>query len=429
MQFGTGWRWMYSDAMPIARDENGRATRLIGTQVGITQLRHARNALEASEAQFRAVLEDAPVCMAVMDERGSFIGVNGALAQLCGYEASVLRNEVQLSDLLVRRDFVQMSRDVRNQQRKDGGKTYQDQLRLRTRNGEVRWGLFNLSWTYDKNRSENVYIAQIVDITDQKRLEQIKNEFVATVSHELRTPLTSLKGALGLLEVEEEVPESAARLLEIARVNADRLGAIVNDILDLEKISSGDVRFEFGDTALDDLIADTVALMEPVAAAQRKTLVRHAGDHGILVHFDAGRIRQFLSHLVSNACKFSDPQTQVTLRYERQKDCAIIYVENTGPLVPEGFRAQMFEAFTQADGSDTRSKGGTGLGLNIAREIVKRQGGQIGFEQFADRRTVFWFTCPLSEMDAAVDRPALPPDAPHVLYTASTSKPESFRGL
>jgi hypothetical protein len=82
----------------------------------------------------------------------------------------------------------------------------------------------------------------------------------------------------------------------------------------------------------------------------------------------------------------------------------------------------MFQAFTQADGSDTRSKGGTGLGLNIAREIVKRQGGQIGFEQFADRRTVFWFTCPLSEMDAAVDRPALPPDAPHVLYLGEWSE-------
>lgn len=402
---GTEWRWMYSYSVPFAQAEGGPPKRLIGTQSDITDLRHARNAVEASEAQFRTVLQEAPVGMAVLDELGAFIGVNAALARLGGYDEHTMRSKMRLGDLLSRKDYVRMSRDVRALLKAGLKKTYQNQFEVLTRSGEVRWGLFNLSWTFDKNRGENVYIAQIVDITDEKRLAQIKSEFVATVSHELRTPLTSIKGALGLLETTADASLSigSKRLLEIARVNADRLIVIVNDILDLEKISSGEVSFHCTDLPLDELIAQTLGELQPFATGHSSTLFFEPSEAGLMVHVDAGRVRQVLANLVSNACKFSDPDTPVVLRYLKTEDGAQIFVENTGPPIPQHFHADLFKPFTQADGSDTRSTGGAGLGLNISHQIVNRLGGCMGFEQQPERKTVFWFTCPLAQDVLAPD--------------------------
>jgi|GEM_PF-3072184 len=396
-RFGDQWRWMYSDAVAVAHSEEGFATRLIGTQTDVTALRHARNALELSEARFRMVLEDAPVGMAVMDDAGTFVGVNPALSSLCGYELSALHNKMRLSNILSRRDFVTLSHDMRALHKSDQTKTYQNQFRLRTRGGELRWGLFNICWTFDKNLNENVYIAQIVDITDQKRVEQIKSEFVATVSHELRTPLTSIKGALGLLHVtlDDTVPHSAMRLLDIASTNVDRLTVMVNDILDLERISSGDVAFEPQDVPLYDIVEQTVAEVGTFAAEHLNTLEIAIPRSDVCVHADAGRLRQVMMNLLTNACKFSDPDTNIYVRHEQRDGAVAVLIENIGPPVPDAFRSEIFGAFTQVDGSDTRTIGGTGLGLNIAQQIVMRLGGTIGLEHYPGRRTVFWFTCPL----------------------------------
>lgn len=396
---GKGWRWMYSNAVAVARGSDGRATKLIGAQMDITDLREARDALALSEARFRMVLEDAPVGMAVMNEMGLFTGVNAALATLSGYEVAEMRHKMRLADLLSRRDFVKLSRDFRALHQSDGPGTYQNQYQLRSRNGELRWGLFNLNWTFDKNLQENVYIAQIVDITDQKRVEKIKSEFVATVSHELRTPLTSIKGALGLLSVTsaQTLPTASHRLLDIASLNVDRLTAIVNDILDLEKISSGDVAFEIERIALEQVVLDSVAHMESFARDHHNRIKFDCANSGIYVHADAGRLRQVLENLLSNACKFSDPDTSINVRCAVRENHALIEIGNTGRPIPDRFQSKIFDAFTQADGSDTRSAGGTGLGLNIAQQIVRRLGGQIGFERMPDNKTVFWFTCPLAE--------------------------------
>ena len=404
-RFGDAWRWMYSDAVPSAVDAQGQATGLIGTQCDVTELCHARNALELSEARFRAVLEEAPVGMAVMDDAGRFLNANGALTRLCGYDAEVLTADMRLAQLLSRKCYVRLSRDVRKLLRSGGSETLQSEVQLRTHSGETCWGLFNLSWTYDKNRDEHVYIAQIVDITDQKRVEQIKSEFIATISHELRTPLTSIKGALGLLEASsgKDMPAPAQRLLEIAQVNSDRLTVIVNNILDLERISSGEVAFEMAQTPLAPLIEDTIVAMKPEAELSANELVLTGDTQEVVVKADVARIRQVLMNLLSNACKFSDRDTDVVVRVQVTDQIATVFIENTGPPIPEHFQSRMFEAFTQVDASDTRSKGGAGLGLRITREIVARLGGEVGFEQSSERKVVFWFTCPLAFSDDVIE--------------------------
>ncbi|UWR21936.1 PAS domain S-box protein [Sulfitobacter sp. S190] len=412
IRFGDTWRWMYSDAVAVERSKSGKALRLVGTQADVTELRHSRNALQVSEERFRMVLREAPVGMALMDEHGHFTGVNDALVRLCGYSEETLQDGMRLGDLMHPDDLDAMTKDVRNLIAHNGAKTHAGQYRFIRRNGEECWGLVSVTWTRDENLDSNVFIAQIVDITDQKKLEQIKSEFVATVSHELRTPLTSIKGALGLLGASsgDGMPEAATRLLEIARVNADRLTVIVNDILDLEKISSGEVVFQYENVSLNDVVQASLNEMQPFAAEHKNTLDLTASDDDIVVKIDGSRTKQVLANLISNACKYSDPETAVSVRIERLGEDAIVFVQNIGPGIPESFQSKIFDAFTQADGSDTRSKGGTGLGLNITRQIVARQGGKIGFQSNPGGLTVFWFTCPLIEVDAVLPRDETPAD-------------------
>ncbi len=393
------WRWIRSDSSIVERADDGTAKRMIGTEWDVTELLQARNALEVSEQRFRQVVAAAPVGMALMDSKGRFVTVNDAFCKLCGISEERITKEARLADMMPREDIKEIYIGVSAMTLAPNKQTYSAQHRIMRANGEIRWGLFNISWTYDRNTDENFYIVQINDITDQKRLDQIKNEFVATVSHELRTPLTSIKGALDLLKgsSEQPLPKMTARLVEIARSNADRLSSIVNDILDLEKISSGEVSFNFETHDLAPIISAAIEEMSPFALTHNNRLALDLPHDPLFVRVDASRIKQVLANLISNACKYSSKNTEVLIKAERIDDFAIVYVQNFGPGVPESFQPKIFQAFSQADSTDTRAIGGTGLGLNITRKIVKRHDGEIGFESVCDGVTVFWFTCPISK--------------------------------
>lgn len=418
VKFGENeWRWMRSDAVVVARDAAGTATRMIGAQTDITSLRHSRNALEVSEKRFRRVLAAAPVGMALMDEDWKFTDVNGAFSTLCGWaERDLTAGAARLSDMMEPGDLAALEENVATLVHDNSQTSYQGEHRILHKDGFERWGLFNLSWAYDKNEGRNMFIAQINDITDQKKLDQIKNEFVSTVSHELRTPLTSIKGALGLIAASDAsgLTPASERLIEIARTNTDRLTTIVNDILDLEKISSGDVKFEYENIDMVQIIEDAVQEMSPFAETHENTLVVDVPEAPVMVHADPGRTRQVLANLISNACKYSFEKTEILIKTERLDNLAIVYVQNTGVGVPESFKSRIFQAFSQADGSDTRAKGGTGLGLNITRQIINRHNGQIGFKSVANGVTVFWFTYPIARtVLKSVPARAIPEDQAH----------------
>jgi PAS domain S-box-containing protein len=402
---------MRSDAVVVERAKDGTALRLIGTQQEITDERHARNALEASESQFRQVVSAAPIGMALMDSNGKFAAVNDAFCELCGTSEEIVISQKTMSDLMPPQDIKDIVRRVDKMLKDNIDSTYEGEHRLLRSDGTARECRFHVSWTYNRNTDSNLFIAQIIDISEQKRVDRIKDEFVSTVSHELRTPLTSIKGALGLIKAtaDDSLSASINRLIEIANSNAERLTTIVNDILDLEKISSGDVAFDIQRVNLNTLIADALVDLTPFALQHDNTLVAEVAELDIFVDADASRLRQVLANLISNACKYSSSNTEINVLAERIDDLAIVYVQNLGPGVPKAFRARIFEAFSQADASDTRARGGTGLGLNISRQIIKRHNGKIGFESVPDGVTVFWFTCPLSTApDARAEQTSTP---------------------
>ncbi len=249
-----------------------------------------------------------------------------------------------------------------------------------------------------------LFIAIVRDLTERRRIDRLKSEFISIIGHELRSPLTSIRGSLGLLMggAAGILPERAQRMVEIARNNSERLVRLINDMLDMDKIESGKMRFEMRPIEVSKLVEQSVEANRGYGAQYSALLVADPVDYDLRVLGDFDRLMQVMNNLLSNAAKFSPTQGQVSVQVERRGARVRISVTDRGPGIPEGFRARVFERFSQADTSDARQKGGTGLGLSICRAIVERHDGLIDFDTVLGRGTTFWFELPLWHNPAAM---------------------------
>lgn len=241
-------------------------------------------------------------------------------------------------------------------------------------------------------------VAVIHDITELKRTEKLKNEFVSIVSHELRTPLTSIRGSLGLLVsgVMGQFSEKANKLLDIANNNCERLLLLINDILDIEKIEAGKMDFQIKLYDLNQLISESIVSNKMYADKFGVSIDFFQPQSVVQVHVDSGRLMQVLANLISNACKFSPKGEKITVLMKRINSHVRVSVSDNGPGIPEEFQSRIFQKFSQADSSDTRGKGGTGLGLNISKTIIEKMGGTLDFFSRPNEGSTFYFDLPIS---------------------------------
>ena len=230
----------------------------------------------------------------------------------------------------------------------------------------------------------------------RKRLERLKDEFVATVSHELRTPLTSIAGALGLLtsNVVARLPDPAPRLLTIAYTNSQRLIRLLDDILDIEKMESGKAIFNFKRVELRPLIEQTIEATLGFAKGYNVRIRLDSASAAVDVRADPDRLVQVVTNLFSNAIKFSPPGEEVVVAVETRNETARISVRDHGHGIPDEFKPHIFEKFGQADATDARQKGGTGLGLSIVKQIVTRLGGAVDFADAPGGGAIFFVDLP-----------------------------------
>lgn len=253
----------------------------------------------------------------------------------------------------------------------------------------------------------------IKDITERKKIERLKNEFISTVSHELRTPLTSIRGALGLINsgLCGPLPDKMDALLTIATNNTERLLLLINDILDIEKIESGHLRFDFKRLALADLIEKAMADCSSYAVEHDIQFEFDPADRLPQVNADPERLIQVINNLLSNAAKFSPKNGTVSVSLRTRSGFARISVCDHGAGIPQHFLPRLFDKFSQVDGSDKRHTGGTGLGLSIAKAIIEKHQGKISVETAEGAGTTFHVDLPLQSINEIKDPLAIDPAA------------------
>jgi PAS domain S-box-containing protein len=238
------------------------------------------------------------------------------------------------------------------------------------------------------------------DISERRKVDQLKTEFVATVSHELRTPLTSIRASLSMLAdgIAGELPPDVAGLVTIAHESCERLVRLVNDVLDIQKIEAGSMQFERHAQPLLPVAEHALAGMQAYAEQMGVTLALDCQPQAraLSAAIDHDRLVQVLTNLLSNAVKFSPRGGTVSLALCAHADGARLSVRDQGNGIPPAFQPRVFQRFAQADGADTRQKGGTGLGLSISKSLVEEHGGQISFETGQGVGTVFHVDLPLA---------------------------------
>lgn len=240
------------------------------------------------------------------------------------------------------------------------------------------------------------YLGVARDITELKRIERQKSEFMATISHELRTPLTAINGSLGLVVngATGEVTEKTQKLLSIAYKNSERLIYLVNDLLDMEKLAAGKMQFNLQWHALQPLVEEAIEQNSAFVNQYGVSCRLMVEGPKVWVNVDAQRLAQVLANYLSNAAKFSSINDVINVHIHAQEHFVRVSVVDQGIGIPSEYHEQIFQKFYQVDSSDSRQKSGTGLGLSICKDIIERMGGQVGFESVDKQGSVFFFDLP-----------------------------------
>jgi PAS domain S-box-containing protein len=373
----------------------GGRRQFIGSIRDITERKRSIEALRASELQLRQITDAIPTLIAYMDTEQRFRFHNKAYEELVGlsFEQINGRTLIEVIGPSVYKFLQDKVEEVLQ-----GHAVRYERVHM-TKQGDERVYAMHFFPRYGEGTDKGKvlgFFATGTDVTELKRIDRMKTEFISTVSHELRTPLTSIRGSLGLIDggVAGEVPKAVKNLVGIAKSNCERLIRLINDILDSEKIESGKVRLDLKPVDIRQMVRQTMAAMDGFAVQHGVKLRFQAPDAPLTVHIDSDRLIQVLTNLLSNALKFSPPQSTVEVNVLRVARQVRVEVADHGPGIPAEFRGRIFQKFSQADSSDSRQKGGSGLGLNISKALIEKMGGQIGFSSEAGVGTTFFIELP-----------------------------------
>ena len=366
---------------------------LLAANLRVEALEEASTALAAQATKSRRMVEAFADGVLGVDLQGRICAVNPRAARLLGKEAAMLTGR-PFESLLHRSEGTPEPDPVRSALA--SGRPTQTSIWSFVRSDGVVFPVDMAVGPVVENAGTTGAVVVFRDITERKAVERMKDEFVSVVSHELRTPLTAIRGALGLLGSGrvEQLSEPSRKLVTLALDNSVRLGRIVDDLLDIERLESGGAPLEFADHRIDDLIRTAIAGISPLAARVPVNISAHPAVGR--VHADGDRIVQALTNLLGNAVKFSPAGSTITVSVSRYCDAIEIAVTDQGRGIPQDKLESIFERFEQVDSSDTRDKGGTGLGLSICRTIARRHGGSIRVESQPGHGSTFTLTLPVA---------------------------------
>jgi signal transduction histidine kinase len=239
------------------------------------------------------------------------------------------------------------------------------------------------------------------DVTHEREVDRMKTEFVSLASHELRTPLTAIKGFTEMVLDGDagEINEEVAEYLGIVHSNAERLVALVNDLLDLSRIESGRIQLKSEPVDLSEVVKTVVVTMQPKVQEKGQSLAVSVDPAAVSVVGDKDKLIQVLTNYISNAHKYTQEEGAIRLDVTQQGSFVHVAVADNGHGIAPEDQARLFTRFYRVDNAMTKEVGGTGLGLSIVKQLIELQGGQVGVQSALGAGSTFWFTAPLLQHD------------------------------
>ncbi len=360
----------------LAKDEIGKLDRVFHRMAG---------ELDDAVKRETALVENAADVIFSIDANLMFTSVSPAALTLWGYESEELLGKRLMS--LIPKASQEATSDFLMRVREESGSRSFD-VPVLCQNGMAK----DFVWNVHYSEGKKSYFCVAHDVTERRRMERAKQDFVNMVSHDIRTPLSSMKTFLEMVDhgVYGELSPAGREKSKLVLGAAARLVMLVNDLLDIEKMESGNLVLKLRAVPVDQIVEGSIELVSGFAEQQGVKL-ESADLPAVMVNVDEDRIVQVLQNLLVNAVKFSPQGKAVTVSVSLTREGVRFSVKDRGPGIKEAYQSSLFERFTQVEGGDGKKRPGTGLGLAICKEIVQKHGGKIGVESQPGRGSEFWF--------------------------------------
>ena len=409
-------RWL--EARGIAEFEGTGAARtlvsFVGTVADVTERRMAEELLRQNEARFRLMADASPAMLWLTDPDGhctflsrqwyEFTGQTEEEALGLGWTEATHPDDQQAAG----------ERFLRaNEERSD----FRTEYRLRAADGSYRWAVdLGRPW-FSEGGDYAGMVGAVFDIDDRKRAEQglaeanrRKDQFLATLAHELRNPLAPLSNALHVWHLAGDKPEEVVRLRDMMGRQVKQMIRLIDDLLDVSRITRGRIELRSERIDLGDAIAAALEAVGPFLDARRHRLALELPSTPLQVEADLGRLVQVFGNLIHNAAKFTNPGGNIWLSARRDGGQAVVSVRDDGCGIPPAMQGAVFEMFTQVDDSLTRSQGGLGIGLTLVKNLVELHGGTVEMRsEGAGRGSEVVVRLPLASGEPSTADPARAP--------------------
>ncbi len=370
-------------------NEDHTPYRFSGTLQDITAERKASLALEKTEERFRLMADNISQLAWMADASGSLFWYNKRWFEYTGTTFEEMQGwgwqKVHHPDHLERVKQKYITHVA-------SGAEWEDTFPIKSATGEYRWFLSRAVPVKDAEGKVTSWFGTNTDITERRKLEEQKDEFISVASHELKTPITSLKASLQLLKRMKDNPSPAMlpKLIEQADKSMDRVNKLVDDLLNVHRMSEGQLHLNKTTFLLLDAVS---ACCDHIVSDNKYELLVN-GDATLAVYADERRIEQVVVNFVNNAVKYAPDSLQIMLTVEKKGNMAKVSVSDKGPGIPQEKIPHLFSRYYRADYTGNQYSG-LGLGLYISAEIIKRHNGKIGVNSELGQGSTFWFTLPL----------------------------------